>query len=252
MAATAAIAIGFPRFVLKKAEDDHALLTVNAGDATPGVPRLLVEPFDDLTGTESSAVLAHGLTEEVIGQIAKFKDIVVVESTGAAIQDVELPGYKHADKPRYALVGSVQVAGDTLRMSARLLSRADGSVLWANRYDQKLRVGAVLDVESDIAASITTALAQPYGIVFQADAARVNASPPDDWDAYNCTLYYYSYQADLGPQTHASAQTCLQRAVERFPAYATAWALLSLTYIDEYRFKYRLNSSKAPPLDLAR
>jgi tetratricopeptide (TPR) repeat protein len=39
--------------------------------------------------------------------------------------------------------------------------------------------------------------------------------------------------------------------VERYPNYATAWALLSLTYLDELRFRYRLNPPSPPPLELA-
>ena len=76
-------------------------------------------------------------------------------------------------------------------------------------------------------------------------------APPEDWKAYACTLSYYGYQAALTPSTHASVQACLKDAVERFPNYATAWALLSLTYVDELRFRYRLKSPSPPPIDLA-
>jgi tetratricopeptide (TPR) repeat protein len=44
---------------------------------------------------------------------------------------------------------------------------------------------------------------------------------------------------------------CLERAVERFPRYATAWALLSQTYVDEIRFGYRLDQS-SPPVSIER
>ena len=56
--------------------------------------------------------------------------------------------------------------------------------------------------------------------------------------------------APTRPPTRATVQGCLQKAVKRFPNYATAWALLSLTYLDELRFRYRLNST-IPSLDLA-
>ena len=46
--------------------------------AQPDVPRLLVRPFEDLSRTEASSAIAQGLTQEVVGQITKFKDIVVI------------------------------------------------------------------------------------------------------------------------------------------------------------------------------
>ena len=48
---------------------------------TPEIPRLLVESFEDLTGTDASAAIASGLKQEVVGQLSKFKDIVVMESS---------------------------------------------------------------------------------------------------------------------------------------------------------------------------
>ena len=130
------------------------------------------------------------------------------------------------------------------------MTEIDGSVVWTNNYDSIVQVHDLLQLEADIARAVATVLAQPYGIIFQTDAAQLAQSPPDDLEAYKCTLAYYRYRTNLNPQTHTSVQGCLQRAVERFPNYATAWALLSLTYLDELRFRYRLNST-TPSLDLA-
>ena len=216
---------------------------ITSKQAGPDVPRLVIEPFEDLSGTPDSAVVAQGLTDEVIGQLAKFKEIVVVAGTGQMLAAGD-------SKALFALEGRVRLHGDKLRLNARLLDRNSGSVVWTNNYNSIVQVQGLLELEADIAQAVATALAQPYGIIFQTDAADLAQSPPDDLEAYKCTLAYYRYRTNLNPQTHTSVQSCLQRAVERFPNYATAWALLSLTYLDELRFQYRLNST-APPLDLA-
>ena len=208
--------------------------------------RRLVQPFEDLSGTENSALIARGLTEEIIGQIALFKEIAVI-TDGARNAD----GVARAANARYALQGGVRLEGDRLRLTARLQNRSDGSVVWARSFDENLQVDDLLRLEANIARAVATELAQPYGIIFQSDATTVLKSPPADWKAYACTLAYYGYRADLDPQTHASVQTCLKEAVERYPNYATAWALLSLTYLDELRFRYRLNPPSTPPLELA-
>lgn len=211
--------------------------TLNAGKPRPSIPTLLVRPFEDLSGRQDSAIIAKGLTNEIIGHIAKFKEIRVIAGLSPAAAEQEpAPRGGHA---RYALEGSVQIENDRLRLSARLLSSSDGSVVWANSYHENLSVRELLEAESDIARRVATAVAQPYGIIFHADAVRLVNRPPDNWEAYACTLAYYAYRGDLDPQAHGLVRECLERAVERFPAYATAWALLSLTYLDELRFRYR-------------
>ena len=116
--------------------------------------KLLVEPFQDVTGTAEGATIAMGLTEEVIGKLASFKDLVVVlldprrpnSAVRAARTDPAM---------RYTLTGSVRVEGDAIRLSARLIDRTNGSVLWANTYDGSKRVGTLLDMEADIAGDVT-------------------------------------------------------------------------------------------------
>jgi TolB-like protein len=210
---------------------------------TPNIPKLLVEPFADLSAGGNLGPFARGLTQEIVGQLTKYKDISVfeVDSRGAAAPSGA------ASTLRYAVGGSVDVSEDKVRVRARLLNRADGSVVWAKSYDSNLKVTEILRIETDVAGAVATALAQPYGVIFQADAARKFESPPDDWEAYACTLSYYAYRATLDAKTHPTVRKCLESAVARFPKYATAWALLSQTYVDEIRFRYPTDPSSTPP-----
>lgn len=209
----------------------------------PDIPRLLVEPFDDLSRTEASAAIARGLTQEVVGQISKFKDIVVV---GAVAGDAPQPRSGNGTAPRYLLTGSIDIDPDAVRLQARVVQRSDGAVLWANSYSGNLKVGQLREIEADIAQQVATTLAQPYGVIFQADAARHVEDPPDDWRAYACTLSYYAYRANLDGATYPRVRKCLEEAVARFPGYATAWALLSQTYVDEIRFRFAPPPSTEP------
>jgi TolB-like protein len=223
--------------------------------AAPQVPRLVVLPFADLSGTPVSAAAARGLTDEVIGQIAKFREIVVMLPVGAKPTDAAPSGDSAmpppAPPPRYALEGSVRMDEDRLRLMARLISRSDGTVIWADSYDEALAPRDLMDIQTKIAAQLATAVAQPYGAIFSTDAAQLSDAPLQDREAYACTLAYYTYRADLRPDTHKSVEACLQRTAERFPNYATAWALLSLTYLDEVRFRYAVDAGPTPPLDQA-
>lgn len=151
-----------------------------------------------------------------------------------------------AGLPRYALRGSIELADDSFRLQARVTNAEDGSVLWANTYLGDLKVNRLLEIETDIARQVATALAQPYGIIFQADVSRQVENPPADWAAYSCTLMYYTYRVGLDAKSHPAVRKCLEETVARFPNYATAWALLSQTYVDEIRFRYPIEPSSSP------
>ncbi|ASP67338.1 hypothetical protein [Sinorhizobium meliloti] len=211
----------------------------------PNIPKLAVMPFEDLTGTPHSAMITRGFTDEVVDKIARFQEIIVVSRE-------KLDGSPdQADAPAYALEGRVRLDGEKLRLAIRLVQRSDGSVVWANNYDESLATHKIIALQEKAAAAVATAVAQPYGVVFQANAVRFTRSVPDDWEAYACTLAYYGYRSNLSPLTHSSVQECLQQATRQFRNYATAWALLSMTYIDELRFQYRLERSSPISLEHA-
>lgn len=207
--------------------------------ARPNIPKLIVAPFEDLSGTQRSAMMTRGLTDEVVSNIAKFKEITVVtrEPPDGSMQT--------GNGPAFALEGRVRLDGERLRLGARLVQRSDGSVIWANSYDEHLETLGTIDLQAKVAGAVAGAVAQPFGAVFQANAAEFKRSVPDDWQAYACTLGYYGYRGNFNPQTHAVVQQCLQSATRQFPAYATAWALLSMTYIDEFRYRHDRSSSAA-------
>ncbi|APO72247.1 TolB/tetratricopeptide repeat domain-containing protein (plasmid) [Rhizobium gallicum] len=207
-------------------------------------PKVVVEAFENGRPVDTTFDIAHGLRDEVIGQLAKFDDIVVIADPSKA---------DRAGPAGYALQGSIQLEGERLRSVARLVRQFDGVVIWASNYDADLRTQSKLEIQSDVAHQIATAVAQPYGAIFQADTDTIARQPQSgNWNAYACTLAYYSYRRSMNAQSHNTARDCLQRATQQFPKSATSWALLSLTYLDEMRFHYKLGtSSSVQPLELA-
>jgi tetratricopeptide (TPR) repeat protein len=129
---------------------------------------------------------------------------------------------------------------------ARLLDAGTATVLWSQAYDADLGTQSLFDIQEDIARQVATTVAQPYGIVFRVDAQRTARQAPDDLEAYACTLRFYSYHAAISVERHASVRDCLRRTTAQFPGYATAWAMLSLLYIDQDRFGF--NPEPGEPL----
>jgi adenylate cyclase len=135
-----------------------------------------------------------------------------------------------------------------MRASVRLLDTRDGAILWSQNYDHDLRSRDLFTIQTDVANRVAASVAQPYGIIAQADVAR---APPDDLGAYKCTLDFYEYRMQLSVGGHATVRRCLEQAIERYPAYATARAMLSMIYLDEERYKFNTKNEGAPPIDRA-
>ncbi|WP_027668383.1 adenylate cyclase [Rhizobium leguminosarum] len=204
---------------------------------SPDRPALVVAPFANLGEGPEAQLYTAGLTEELMTILPRFKEIKVFgrETSKSLPADVGASEVRAEFGARYLLAGGVRMSGKRLRVTARLLDTSDGEILWSENYDNDLASGDLFAIQTDVARKVATAIAQPYGVMAQVDAA---SPPPDDLGAYECTLRFYAYRSELSAEAHARVRDCLEAAVARFPSYATAWAMLSIVYLDEDRYKF--------------
>ena len=99
--------------------------------------------------------------QEVVEQLSKFNDIVVMESSPSATTTSVPP-------PRFVLSGSVDLSADSFRLRVRFTNRLDGSVLWADSYDGGIKVAELIRAQADIAHKVAMTLAPNYGVIFSA------------------------------------------------------------------------------------
>ena len=217
---------------------------------SPDEPTLVVAPFADLGDGAQAALYAAGLTEELLTALPRFKEITVFgrETSKALSPGVAASQVREGLGAHYLLAGGVRVGGDKLRVTARLVDTSDGSILWAQTYDEQLNAHELFAIQSDVASKVATAIAQPYGVIAKSLAAN---PPPDDLGVHDCMLRFYAYREELNPEAHLIARNCLQNAVARFPAYATAWSMLSIIQLDEGRFEFNPQSDQAPAMERA-
>jgi tetratricopeptide (TPR) repeat protein len=78
-----------------------------------------------------------------------------------------------------------------------------------------------------------------WGAISRARLAEVKEKPTESLDAYESVLHAIAYcRDDISVTKHAVVRDALERAVKSDPGYADAWAFLSFSYLDEYRFNY--------------
>lgn len=220
-----------------------------AADASsaPAGPRILVLPFSDLGDGTVSQLYSAGLTDEIVSTLGSFKEISVfgLQTSRSLGPDADIASLHRDLGVDYVLEGSVRADAEHIRVGARLLDSTNGTVLWSRSYEHPLTAEDLFAIQVKTAGEVAAAIAQPYGIVFQAETTDDPRKPPNDLDAYLCTLRYYTYRAAITAERYATVRNCLEEAVQRFPNYATAWALLSLMYIDEIRTGFAKGSE--PP-----
>ncbi|TCU20404.1 adenylate cyclase [Rhizobium sullae] len=216
----------------------------------PDEPTLVIAPFANLGDGPQAELYTVGLTEELLTALPRFKEIRVFgrETSKSLPPEVQASEVRGGLGARYLLAGGVRVSGPRVRVTARLVDTSDGAILWSQNYDDDLTTRELFTIQSDVASKVATAVAQPYGIIAQAVTAN---APPDDLGVYDCTLRFYAYRAELSPETHLAARACLESAVARYPTYATAWAMLSIAYLDEDRFRYNLKPGQPAPMERA-
>jgi TolB-like protein/class 3 adenylate cyclase len=139
----------------------------------PDKPSIAVLPFANLSGVPDQEYLADGITENIITALSYIPEIFVIarNSTftykGKAVKAQEVAEDLGV---RYILEGSVQRAGDRVRITAQLIDAASGHHLWADRYDSDLQ--DLFALQDEITLKIVTALQVKLSIGVQIRLTR--------------------------------------------------------------------------------
>jgi TolB-like protein/DNA-binding winged helix-turn-helix (wHTH) protein len=188
-------------------------------------PSIAVLPFKNLSSEADAAYFAAGIQDEILTRLAKIGSLKVISRTSAD-RMAERPG-SLKDIARQLgvaniLEGSVQSAGDTVRVNVQLIRVASDDHLWAEDYDRRL--DDVLSVESEIAGAIATALAAK---ITPSESEALGMQPTLNRQAYDLYLRGLVLFRKGGAENLKVAASSLEQAVDIDPTFAVAWALLS-------------------------
>lgn len=222
--------------------------------ALPEGPSLIVKPFVNLSKNPDADVYAAGLSEEILAQLARFKELTVFgrETSGALAPGASAPEIRRRFGSRYILEGGVRLSDDKLRITSRVLDGETAAIIWSEAYDADLRASTIVDIEMSIASKVATAVAQPYGILFRAPPAPSGARPLPSLEAYQCSFRFYRYRTVLSQNEHAPTRECMEQITARYPDHSTSWAMLSYLYLDEDRFQLNRRPGSPTPIERAR
>lgn len=216
-------------------------------------PSLVVKPFANLSGHREATFYAAGLTEELLAQLARFKELTVLgrETSDALAPETSAGEALRRFGSHYLLEGGVRLSDGKLRVSARILDGQTSAIMWTSTYDADPREKDIVDIETTIASKVATAVAQPYGVIFGTQPRPAQAHRGRGQALRECFQRFYHYRIVLDGSEHALTRECLEQVVARYPLHATGWAMLSYLYLDEERFQLNRRAG-SPPIERAR
>src|SRR6516162_4137924 len=148
----AALLVGF--WMLRRLQEKF----MNAAGAIP-FKSIAVLPFDNLSRDPDNAYFADGTQNEILTKLAGIGDLKVISRTSSAKYKSKPENLKRVARElgvATVLEGSVQKAGDKVRVNVQLLDARSDTHLWAKSYDRDLK--DILGVESEVSQEIADAL----------------------------------------------------------------------------------------------
>jgi adenylate cyclase len=105
----------------------------------PDKPSIAVLPFENVSDDDKLDYFAKGLTEDLTASLAKAPDLFVISKSSAATykgKPIDIKQIAEEQGVQYLLEGSVQKAGDKLRITIQLIDALNGRHLWADRFNR--------------------------------------------------------------------------------------------------------------------
>ncbi|MEE9279252.1 MAG: winged helix-turn-helix domain-containing protein [Myxococcota bacterium] len=191
---------------------------------------LAVLPLENLSGRPEQEYVADGMTEALIGELAKLRSLNVISRTSVM-------RYKQSDKslPEIArdlgvegvIEGTVILEADRVRVTTQLIDARSDTHIWSGRYDRELE--GVLALYADLARVVAEQIALELTPEEQTALTAPRPVNPPAYDAYLRGLQLKG-PVNLGADWVSEARAQFERAVELDPDFAEAWAMLASVY----------------------
>jgi TolB-like protein/Tfp pilus assembly protein PilF len=225
----------------------YTVPTKLSGSANAAAKSIAVLPFENVSEDKANAYFADGIQDEILSTIGKIGDLKVISRTSTT---------KYKSRPENlrqvaaelgvatVLEGSVQKAGNRVRIIVQLIDAQNDAYLWSETYDRELK--DIFSVESEVAQNIAGALKAK---LTPEAAQSLEQVPTRDVEAYNLYLKagYYVREATEGNGDQAivlpKALDLYAQAIAKDPSFALAWAQAS--YVHSWMHWFGVDDSPA-------
>ncbi|MBL8908605.1 MAG: adenylate/guanylate cyclase domain-containing protein [Rhizobiales bacterium] len=181
-----------------------------------------VLPFANMSGEPDQDFFADGLTEDIITELSRFRDLLVISRNSTFVykgRAVNVQEVARAFGVHYVVEGSVRKSGNRVRVTVQLIDAKSDRHVWAERYDREL--SDIFAVQDEVVSSIVGTLP---GRVEAAAHERAQRNPTRDMRAYEYVLAAKVLHHRSRREDNVEAQRLIEKALELDPNYAHAHA----------------------------
>jgi DNA-binding winged helix-turn-helix (wHTH) protein/TolB-like protein/Tfp pilus assembly protein PilF len=212
----------------------------NAEATRAAQPTVSIRPFESLGDDPQAVLLARGVTADLVTDLSKVFGLSVIADTPSS----DRAAATAAPLIRYVVSGSVQRAGDRLRLHVHLTDAQTGKQLWSERFDRA--VSGLFAIQEELVPKVLQILPAK---VSEAELRRVAQHHTRNLEAYE---YYQRGQMALlvrRQEQNEIARDMFRRAIALDASFALAYAALAQTYAADHRNQW--TQGRAAAIDQA-
>ena len=218
-------------------EQQKTSITEKSTGRTIPEKSIAVLPFVDMSSSHDQEYLGDGLAEEILNSLVHLKDLKVAGRTSSfqfkgAKVDLREVGEKLGVST--VLEGSVRKQGNRLRVTAQLISVADGFHIWSERYDRDM--DDIFAIQDEIALAITEQLKIT---LLEKDREKITKTSTHNAEAYELYLKARFHLHRRGSSIVKGLEFSKQ-AIAVDPDYALAYA--NYSYANTLAAAYNFSS----------
>ncbi len=198
---------------------------IEAPPPLPDKPSIAVLPFTNISGDPEQEFFADGMAEDIITALSKYRWFFVIARNSSFTykgKTVKVQQVATELGVRYVLEGSVQRAGDRIRVNAQLIDAETGTHIWAERYDRDL--ADIFALQDEITEQIVSSIAPELGAAERERARRKPPASLDAWDRFQRGLWHVYH---VNERDHSEAERLMREVTEIDPGFSPAYAYLA-------------------------
>jgi adenylate cyclase len=206
----------------------------------PDKPSIAVLPFNNMSGDPSQEYFSDGLTEQIISGLSKVSNLFVIARNSSFAYKGKSINVQQVGKElgvQYVLEGSVQKAGDRVRITCQLIDTTTGYHLWSETYDRDL--SDIFALQDEIAIKLMNAM--QVKLTF-GEQARLWEGGTNNIQAYDKLMRGSDYFFHNNEKDNKQARQYFMEAINIDESYAFAYAMLGFTHMVDLMFRW----SKSP------
>lgn len=191
-------------------------------------PAVAILPFQAISNDETTARFAAGVTEDIITDLARFRDIDVIAANSTKSITKETVDTREIGRTfgvGYVVRGMIQREQGQMRVNAQLVDTTNGATIWSERWDRPL--SDLFAVQSEISQRVAGAIGSSNSSVAIAvdELKKLKRRPPASLIAYEHYLLAVEARAVFTKEAIFTGVDQATKAIELDPNYARAYAI---------------------------